>query len=130
MHSAHRRPEAPSPRPVQLAKLTVLIRLQAVSSRRDRLLVLGPQQLHRCGALVQFVVHVRVVDGRAPVLKGLSARVSMGAAHFGLIAFMALGMWFASQPLAALRGHEELMTVGVTFLFGFSEILTSNVRSR
>src|SRR5262249_11198405 len=57
-------------------------------------------------------------------------RVSMGAAYFGLIAFMALGMWFASQPLAALRGHEEVMTMGVTFLFGLGRALTSDARSR
>jgi len=47
----------------------------------------------------------------------------MGAAYFGLIAFMALGMWYASQPLSALRGNEELMTTGVTFLFGLGRSL-------
>jgi hypothetical protein len=41
----------------------------------------------------------------------------------GLIAFMALGMWYASQPLSALRGDEELMTMGVTFLFGLGRFL-------
>jgi Zn-dependent protease len=51
-------------------------------------------------------------------------RLSMGAAYFGLIAFMAVGMWCASQPLAALGGNEELMTTGVTLLFGLGHSLS------
>jgi Zn-dependent protease len=51
-------------------------------------------------------------------------RLSMGAAYFGLIAFMALGMWCASQPLSALGGNEELMTTGVTLLFGLGHSLS------
>jgi Zn-dependent protease len=50
-------------------------------------------------------------------------RASMAAAYFGLIAFMALGMWYATQPLSVLRGDEELMTMGLTFLFGLGRSL-------
>jgi Zn-dependent protease len=59
---------------------------------------------------------------------GAGKRVAMGAAYFGLIAFMALGMWVASQPLSALRGNEELMTMGVTFLFGLGRSLVEGSR--
>src|SRR6187431_2413231 len=62
MHAAHRRLETYAPGAVQLAKLAVLIRLQLVATSRNTFLVHGPQQLQRRGALVQFVVHVRVVE--------------------------------------------------------------------
>jgi hypothetical protein len=51
----------------------------------------------------------------------------MAAAYFGLIAFMALGMWYASQPLSALWGDEGLMTIGLTFLFGLGRSLGEGV---
>jgi len=75
MHTAHRRLETYAPCAVQLAKLAVLIRFESLAPSRNSLLVFGPQQLQSRCALVQLVVHMRVVDSRAP--RGLvAARVA------------------------------------------------------
>jgi Zn-dependent protease len=49
-------------------------------------------------------------------------RVAMGAAYFGLLAVMALGMWVADMPLELLRSGEVLSLHGPVLLYGLVEL--------
>lgn len=49
-------------------------------------------------------------------------RVAMGAAYFGLLVFMALGMWVADAPLGAMRASEVAALYGPVALIGLVEL--------
>lgn len=57
-------------------------------------------------------------------------RAVMGAAYFGLIGVMALGMWAADGPLQALRDGEELALSGPVLLYGLVDAARGWVTTR
>jgi hypothetical protein len=50
-------------------------------------------------------------------------RVIMGAAYFGLLAVMALGMWVSEVPLHAQYGNDLTLSQGATVLFSAAALL-------
>jgi len=82
------------------------------------ILVLGGMQLYRSLKAPRTAYY----DVPAP------RRVAMGAAYFGLLSLMALGMWLSQEPLHALHEQKLLLSQGAAMLFGASELLSALAR--
>src|SRR5439155_26094004 len=52
----------------------------------------------------------------------MARRITMGAAYFGLLAVMALGMWMSEAPLAALHTRQLVTSQAVTLLLGLAGV--------
>jgi len=52
-------------------------------------------------------------------------RVAMGAAYFGLLAVMALGMWLSEAPLRVVHHNQLLLSQGATLLIGVAELVAA-----